>query len=127
MKDLRSTLACALVAGLAAVMPLPGNATAVAGPGGTADQGRRIVHATPAAPDAPALELISAVIDAVQPERGQIVVRGKPVPLHPTRLKVLYNGQSASASALAAGQSVRFALDADAAGPRRIVLIHIDR
>ena len=127
MKHSRAAAPLVLLAALLAIGLHPAGATAVAGPGGTADQGRRIVPAAPAVPDGPALELIAAVIDEVQLDRGQIIVRGKPVALHPTRLKVLYLGQNASAAALRPGQSVRFALDAEPSGARRIVLIQIDR
>ena len=126
MKRPRSTMILGLLGALAAISPHPCGAMAVAGPGGGADPGQRIVHAAPAVADAQTLELISAVIDEVQSDRGQIVVRGKPVALHPTRLKVLQGGQSASAAALRPGQSVRFALDTEPSGTRSIVHIQID-
>jgi len=126
-------------------------AIAVAGgePGATgrADKGSRTLVAAPApGQDAPTLSLMAARIEAVDAEGRAITVRGKPVPLHPTQLRVLGpRGQPASgARALRPGMQVRFALEpevavaaapASAARPgtapaevpaRRIVLIYID-
>ena len=127
MKQARLTLVLGLFATLALIPLQPCGATAVAGPDGTAAQGRRIVFAAPTVRDAAAIELIAAVIDELRLDRGEIVVRGKPVPLHPTQLKVLRDGQTAGVAALRPGQAVHFALDAEASGPRRIILIQIDR
>lgn len=110
-------------------------AMAVAGPGGTADQGRRLVAAEPA-PGAVAatLDLVSARLDAVDLAAGQVTVRGQRVPLHAEQLRVLdRRGQNLGPRGLRAGQAVRLALEpavaAQAGNPapaRRIVLIYID-
>ena len=115
------------------------HAAAIAGPGGTAEQGRRQVAFSPApAPDAPALALVSAHIDAVHADGRSITVRGKPVPLHGQHLQVLGPGGVAlpGVQALRAGMQVRFGLEPEArvgnpaplgAPPeRRIVLIYVD-
>ena len=134
-----SALATAALAGAA-------QAAAIAGPGGTAEQGRRQVAftATPAASlGAPMLELVSARIDAVDADGRSITVRGKPVPLHGQQLRVLAPGGGAlpGARSLRAGMQVRFGLEPEArpvtqtaspvaaAAPpaeRRIVLIYVD-
>ena len=111
----------------AAAAPSPATATAVAGPAGAAEPGRRVGVAAPAVRDARTVELIPAVIDAAQVERGLLVLHGKPVALHPTQLRVLRGGQGATAASLQAGQAIRFALEPDVGQPRRIILIHIDR
>lgn len=132
-------LATAALAGAA-------QAAAIAGPGGTAEQGRRqvVFTATPAASlGAPMLELVSARIDAVDADGRSITVRGKPVPLHGQQLRVLAPGGGAlpGARSLRAGMQVRFGLEPEArpvaqtaspvaaAAPpaeRRIVLIYVD-
>ena len=147
----RATATLALL-GLATVaLAGAAQAAAIAGPGGTAEQGRRQVAfndastpaPTPAArPDAPAPELVSARIDAVDADGRSITVRGKAVPLHGPQLRVLAPGGGALAGArsLRAGMQVRFGLEpearpapvatvAAAAAPpaeRRIVLIYVD-
>lgn len=115
---------------------------------GRADKGSRMLVAAPApGQDAPTLSLMSARIEAVDAEGRAITVRGKPVPLHPTQLRVLGpRGQPVGgARALRPGMQVRFALEPEvtvsAAPPastarpgaapaevpaRRIVLIYID-
>lgn len=113
-----------------AMTHLGASAIAVNGPGGTVEQGRRTVVAAPApGSDAPALELVSAVIETVSIERGQIAVSGREVKLHPG-VRIFRGGQPAGASALRTGQHVRFALEprkTKAGEPRRIVLIQIER
>ena len=152
----RATATLALL-GLATVaLAGAAQAAAIAGPGGTAEQGRRQVAFTdpstptptptpapaPAArPDAPAPELVSARIDAVHADGRSITVCGKPVPLHGQQLRVLAPGGAALAGArsLRAGMQVRFGLEPEArpapvtagaaAAPpteRRIVLIYVD-
>ena len=151
----RATATLALL-GLATVaLAGAAQAAAIAGPGGTAEQGRRQVAftdastptptpaPTPAArPDAPAPELVSARIDAVDADGSSITVRGKAVLLHGQQLRVLAPGGGALAGArsLRAGMQVRFGLEpaarpapgatgAAAAAPpaeRRIVLIYVD-
>lgn len=133
---------------LAALLAPAAQAMAVSGPGGTAEQGRRLVVAAPA-PGAsqPALDLVAARLEAVDLAAGTVTLRGKPVPLHPQALRVLGNGgQVLGMRSLRAGQQVRLALEpaappstppAAASGPpgvsaagkpaeRRIVLIYID-
>lgn len=113
------------------------HAAAIAGPGGTAEQGRRQVAVAPAPTlDAPAL--VSARIDAVDADGRHITLRGNSVPLHGQQLRVLGPGGAAlsGVQALRAGMQVRFGLEPEArvgnpaglAAPpeRRIVLIYVD-
>lgn len=122
-----------LAAALAAALPLAAQAMLLEGPGGTAEQGRRMVMPTPApAASVPALDLVAARLDAVDSAGGRVVIRGQSVPLHPQALRVIGPGGQvmAGAGSLAAGQSVRFALEPSQTGTareRRIVLIFIDR
>lgn len=140
--------ACRAKAGLIAlVLAAAGgqaDATAVAGPGGINDPGRRpVTAATVATPApgavAPTLDLVAARLDAVDLSAGTVTVRGQRVPLHPSDLRVFDGGGRAlGPSQLRAGQSVRLALEplptgmaspasaAAAAAGRRIVLIYID-
>ena len=140
---------------LAALLGTPSaHAVLVTGPGGTAEQGRRLVLAAPVpGAQAQAMALVAARIDAVDAAGQTLTLRGKPVPVHPTALKVLGpQGQPLSGlRALRAGQPIRFALEAElpatpltsatqvtpasllrpsasAAAPaeRRIVLIYLD-
>jgi hypothetical protein len=117
----------------------PAAAMAVAGPAGTAEQGRRLVPDVPAAAVAPALDLFAARLDAVDLAGGKVTVRGQQVPLHPTQLRVLgQGGQVLGARSLRTGQAVRLALEPQApaaaapaasaatASARRVVLIYID-
>jgi hypothetical protein len=124
------------------------SAAAVAGPGGTAEQGRRQVSAAPVAGAVAAtLELVAGRIEAVDAKAGTVTLRGAVLPLH-AALKVLGPGGQAlgGVGALRRGMVVRFALElppsaaagADAAtisraaasaaarGARRIVLIYVD-
>lgn len=139
---LGSLLVAAALAGAAATA----QAVLVTGPGGTAEQGRRLVLAAPVpGAQTTALALMAARIDAVDSVGQTLTLRGKPVPVHPTALKVLGpQGQAlAGLRALRAGQPIRFALEAEpaavpitpealvrppAAAPpeRRIVLIYLD-
>jgi hypothetical protein len=130
----------ALAAGLLlAALAGPAAAVAVVGPGGTAEQGRRLVLDTPPASTASGstLDLVSARLDAVDLAAGFVTVRGQRVPLHATALRVLgRGGQVLGPRGLRAGQAVRLAFDpapqasaaaASAPAPaRRIVLIYID-
>ena len=142
--------ACALaLLALLATASTGARAVAVAGPGGTAEQGRRMVVAAPApAASQPAIDLVAARLEAVDPVAGTVTLRGLRVPLHPQALRVLGNGgQVLGVRSLRAGQQVRLALE-PAAPPmstpaaaasqtavptantapveRRIVLIYID-
>ncbi|GCL65687.1 hypothetical protein [Pseudaquabacterium pictum] len=133
-------LHCAAWAAGALLAALAGTAQAVvvAGPGGTAEQGRRLVVAEPApGAVAPTLDLVSARLDAVDLAAGSVTVRGQRVPLHAEQLRVLGSGgQNLGPRGLRAGQAVRLALEpampaaaASAGSPapaRRIVLIYID-
>jgi hypothetical protein len=92
----------------------------------------------------PALDLVAARIDAVDATATSITVRGRPVPLHPTLLRVLGPGGKplGGPRLLRAGMQVRFALEPEPAAPasaatartgaaaeqpaRRIVLIYVD-
>jgi len=150
---LAAPMAVSALAALAALTALhagSAHAMAVAGPGGTAEQGRRLVVARPAAgASQPSLDLLPARLEAVDLATQVVVVRGQRVPWHAERLRVLgAGGQVLGPAALRAGQSVRLALEpvaparaataasaassaaagaADAATPaRRIVLIYID-
>ena len=124
----------------------PAAAVVVTGPGGTAEQGRRLVVATPTAgATAATLDLVAGRIDAVNLAAGSITVRGLRLPLHAEQLRVLGpGGQALGPRSLRAGQQVRLALEpvpgqAAEAAPttapttaptvpqaRRIVLIYID-
>ena len=115
----------AVLAVLVAAGAGPARAIAVAGESGVANSGsvkeRRLVPSTPApGADVPTLELINGRIDAVDAEGRAITLRGKPVPLHPTRLRVVGPGGQAlsGARALRPGMQVRFALDAEARAGR---------
>lgn len=121
---------------LMAALAAPVGAVAVAGPGGTAEQGRRLVLDEPTAgAAATTLDLVAARIDAVDLAAGTVTVRGQRVPLHASALRVLGRaGQVLGPPSLRAGQMVRLALEAPAragsanapAPARRIVLIYID-
>lgn len=122
----------ALLTAAALALPLVAQAALVAGPGGSAEQGRRVVFAAPAvaaAASTPALDLMAARLEAVDAAAGRVVLQGRAVTLHPQSLRVVGPGGQAlsGASALAAGQQVRFALEPGTAVNRRIVLIFIDR
>lgn len=122
-------LACALAA---AGLPLAVSAALVTGPGGTAEQGRRIVMApsSPAqAASTPALDLAAGRLEAVDAAAGRIIVNGRAVTLDGARLRVIgpAGQRLAGASSLVAGQQIRFALEPGTAPARRIVLIYIDR
>ena len=115
----------------------PAQAMAVAGPGGTAEQGRRLVLAEPAAAaNAPTFDLVAARLEAVDQAAGTVTVRGQRVPLHASVLRVLGSrGEVLAVQHLRAGQAVRLALEpvaptaAASAAPapvRRVVLIYID-
>ena len=118
---------------------LPGWATAMiaAGPGvgpgvglgaGAADLSKQVVIAAPTATGGPTVEWVAAVIGGLQLARGEITLRGKPVALHPTRLRVLTSdGRRGELAMLHVGQAIRFALDDAPAPDRRIVLIQIER
>ncbi|MEK8049627.1 hypothetical protein AACH10_05190 [Ideonella sp. DXS22W] len=127
----RRTLGTTLAA-LALAGPLAAQAAMVAGPGGTAEQGRRMVFDTPpsaSAASAPALDLAEGRLDAVDLAAGRVVINGRPVALHPQGLRVIGGAGQALAgpAALVAGQRVRFALEPGTAAQRRIVLIFIER
>ena len=135
-------LAAGLLLGALLLGSFPGRAQAmaVAGPGGTAEQGRRLVLAEPAAPaNAPTLDLVSARLEAVDLVAGTVTVRGQRVPLHASELRVLGGrGEVLALRHLRAGQAVRLALEpvapaaaaavasAAPAPVRRVVLIYID-
>lgn len=115
----------------------PAQAMAVAGPGGTAEQGRRQVLAEPTSTaKAPTLDLVSARLEAVDQAAGTVTVRGQRVPLHASALRVLGSrGETLAPHNLRAGQAVRLALEPVAPTPaasaapapaRRVVLIYID-
>ena len=115
-------------------------AVMVAGPGGTAEQGRRLVVAAPAAgAEQPTLTLIAGRIEAVDSAGRWLQLQGQQVALHPSALRVLGpQGPLARGVAdLRPGQAIRFALEAPpvaaspaqaqaAAGPQRIVLILLE-
>ena len=128
----------ALVGSVGAVGPA--SAVLVTGPGGTAEQGRRQVVAEPAlAAEPAALALIEGRIEAVDAAGRWLTLQGQPVGLHPDRLQVLGPGGPlpGGVRGLRPGQAIRFALEpdpatgpptrgADAAAPRRIVLILLE-
>lgn len=128
--------------GLAMLIGASGSAQAVlvTGPGGTAEQGRRLVVAAPAlAAEQAALALIEGRIEAVDAAGRWLKLQGQPVGLHPDRLQVLGPGGPlpGGVRGLRPGQAIRFALEpdpatgpptrgADAVAPRRIVLILLE-
>ena len=126
--------------GLAALVGAagPAGAVLVTGPGGTAEQGRRLVVAAPAlAAEQAALALIEGRIEAVDAAGRWLTLQGQPVGLHPDRLQVLGPGGPlpGGVRGLRPGQAIRFALEpdpapptrgAEAAAPRRIVLILLE-
>lgn len=106
----RGLLATALLAGLGG----PAGAMAVDGPGGTAEQGRRLVVAAPTnGAVAATLDLVSARLDGVDATAGTLNLRGQAVPVHTERLRVQGpRGQDLGGlRALRAGMQVRFALE----------------
>ncbi len=121
-----------LLAGLLAATTGLAQATAVAGDAGVSSGNsvgvssssppvRRFVPSAAAhGADAPTLDLVSARIDAVDAGARAITVRGKPLPLHPTRLRVVGPGGQAlsGARALRPGMQVRFALEPEAPAGR---------
>ena len=102
----------------------------VAGPDGTAAQGRRLVVAAPVpgVNGAAALAVQTGLIDAVDVAQRQVVLNGRAVALDPA-LRVVAGGQSLGPDVrvLRAGQQIRFARQAGDAPDRPIVLIYIDR
>jgi hypothetical protein len=144
LMPLRLLAACLLAGGACS-----SGATAVAGPGGTADQGRRLVYAAPVAgAETQVPTLVSARIEAVDLKAGTITLHGKAVPLHPGALRILGPGghSMGGPASLRAGMQVRIALEAEpraaaasdrtasstqpqtraAPAERRIVLIYVD-
>jgi len=110
----------------------PAMAVAIVGPNGTIAQGRNVVVAAPAPAgnDSTAPVLSNGRIDAVNRATGQLVISGKTVDLHDTRLRVIGPSGRAEAGvgALRTGMEVRFALDPTSSAPdRKIVLIYIER
>lgn len=124
MKPSVLALTIALVAGAQGCA-----AMVVAGPAGAPEPGRRSIVATPApGTNAAAIEYVTAIVDSVSPDRRSIVVRGKPLALHPTQLQVFVGSQAATLGVLRPGQTVRLALESSVAGadPRRVVVIHAE-
>ena len=127
---------------LAILIGVSGSAQAVlvTGPGGTAEQGRRLVAAASAvAAGQPALALVEGRIEAVDGAGRWLKLQGQPVGLHPDQLQVLGPGGPLPGGVrdLRPGQAIRFALEPDpaarpptrgaaAAAPRRIVLILLE-
>jgi hypothetical protein len=118
---------------LAMVLTAPAMAVAIAGPNGTAAQGRRVVQAQPVGGQGAATQtmaLSQGVIGAVDVGRREVTIGGQVVTLHPTRLRVVGPGGAgeSGASSLRKGMHVRFALDPESKAVNRpIVLIYIDR
>ena len=118
----------------------PASAVLVTGPGGTADQGRRLVVAAPAvAVEQATLALIDGRIEAVDGAGRWLQLQGRQVGLHPDLLRLLGPGGPlpGGVRGLRPGQDIRFALEPDpaagpptlaaaAAAPRRIVLILLE-
>lgn len=108
----------------------PAAAVAIAGPNGTAAQGKKTVVAAPALRNTGnELELINGVVTDVDVKKHTVTVGGQVVGVHPHRLRVLGPNGTAigNLSAVRSGARVRFALDPAARDDRRIVLIYIDQ
>ena len=129
------SLACLL----AAVFSVAAQAVVLAGPGGTAEQGRRLVQAEPAPGAAqPALVLVQARIEAVDPAGRWLRLQGQTVALHPSALRIVGTGGVVvpGVQSLRPGQNIRFALAPEPAVPagqappsapeRPIVLIYLE-
>lgn len=73
------------------------------------------------------LVLVSAVIDAIEPDKAMLTLRGQPAYWDASRLKIYKDGSSEAqpVSALRLGLPIRFALEPGSAPDRRIVLIVI--
>ena len=131
MMKIRKHLRLALLA--CVCLPSWANAMIAIGPGGgsvakAAEPGKSVIVAAPTSANGPTVEWVTAVIGGLQLARGEITLRGKPVALHPTRLRVLTSdGQRGELAMLHVGQAIRFALDDAPAPGRRIVLIQIER
>lgn len=71
------------------------------------------------------LVLVGAVIDAIEPDKAMLTLRGQPAYWDPSRLKIYKDGSSEAqpVSALRRGLPIRFALEPGSAPDRRIVLI----
>jgi hypothetical protein len=150
LTPLRALLGLALL-----VLGQSTHAVAVAGPNGTESQGMRMVPALPAPSSGGTThELITARIEAVDPAKGTLTLRGRAVPVVSDRLQVFGSAGAVAGGlrALRPGQNIRFALEphtaatqprarasgpaqrpghaasrgVDAAPQRRIVLIYID-
>ena len=131
MMTIRKHLRLALLA--CVCLPSWANAMIATGPGDgsvarAAEPGKSVIVAAPTSANGPTVEWVTAVIDGLQLARGEITLRGKPVALHPTRLRVLTSdGRRGELAMLHVGQAIRFALDDAPAPDRRIVLIQIER
>ena len=119
----------ALLLGLAGATPAL--ATMVAGPGGAPAPAPHGTRAAPAAAtrNTPTLDLVTAVVQAVDLKKGTVTLGGKAVGLHPTQLRVIGTGgrAEAGASALRPGMRIRFALEPSTTAVRRLVLVYIER
>lgn len=71
------------------------------------------------------LVLVGAVIDAIEPEKAMLTLRGQPAYWDPSRLKIYKDGsgEAQPVSVLRRGLPIRFALEPGSAPDRRIVLI----
>ena len=126
-RGLRLAGATALLSLLLA-LPLAAGAIAVAGPEGTAAQGRRTVEANPTpGAVAPAIELQHGRIESVDAASRRIVLNGRAVALDPA-LRVVVPGRSSPGGLawLRAGQAIRFALKAGAGEGRPIEVIFLE-
>ena len=136
---LRHCLFLSLACLLAAVFSVAAQAVVLAGPGGTAEQGRRVVQAEPAPGTGQAgLVLVQARIEAVDPAGRWLRLQGQPVGLHPTALRIVGAGGLVvpGLQSLRPGLNIRFALAPEPALPagqappaamdRPIVLIYLE-
>ncbi|MBI3368739.1 MAG: hypothetical protein HY021_09955 [Burkholderiales bacterium] len=122
-----------LIAGLAVAAMAwtgPAAAVAIAGPSGTAAQGKKTVVAAPALRNTGGeLELINGVVTGVDVKNHTLTVGAQAVGVHPHRLRVLGPNGTAigNLSAVRSGAHIRFALDPATRDDRKIVLIYIDQ
>ncbi|MBL0090752.1 MAG: hypothetical protein IPP44_30320 [Ideonella sp.] len=117
--------------GLLVATASPALAIAVRSPKGGIGPSAKVIDAPAAsAAAAPSMDLARGRIEAVDPSKRQLVIAGRKVEWHASKLRIIAAGGhgQASTSALRKGAQIRFALDPNStAVDRPIVLIYIDQ